>query len=215
MGIKGSLLAITLSLFGSQVFAETAPDAEQPPAAELSFLLSTMESLRADFTQVITDDQQIVLQETSGHALVKRPGHLKWEVTNPFHQLIISNGEVLWRYDADLEQAVRQPFDPRLSHTPSLLLSGEVSSLKEHYRVEKRLNENEEMVFSLYPLEQESLFDFLTITFKEKLLAGMEIIDGFGQRTSLQFSNIEINPVLESQLFEFMPPADVDVIIDE
>jgi outer membrane lipoprotein carrier protein len=205
------LLLCGLAAFGN-IFANEM--VEEHAAAELTTLLSGLKSLRADFSQQITDDDGELLQRTGGNALVKRPGHLRWETTAPYQHLVVANGEVLWRYDADLEQAVREPFDDRLSHTPSLLLSGEVSSLSETYRVEKNNGEGEK-VFSLYPLDAESLFDLLIIRFDNGIITGMEIVDGFGQTTRLRFSNIEINPPLDNTLFEFTPPADADVIIDE
>ena len=43
-------------------------------------------------------------------------------------------------------------------------------------------------------------------------LAALEIVDAFGQRSLLRFSNFEVNPKLPAGSFEFKPPAGADVI---
>jgi outer membrane lipoprotein-sorting protein len=39
-----------------------------------------------------------------------------------------------------------------------------------------------------------------------------ELKDAFGQVTRLTFSRLEQNPVIDSSVFTFVPPAGVDVI---
>jgi outer membrane lipoprotein carrier protein len=40
----------------------------------------------------------------------------------------------------------------------------------------------------------------------------MELVDGLGQTTRLSFDQIQKNPPLDPALFQFTPPAGVDVI---
>jgi outer membrane lipoprotein carrier protein len=37
-------------------------------------------------------------------------------------------------------------------------------------------------------------------------------LDNFGQRSVLKFAKVEINPALDSQTFNFKPPAGADVV---
>lgn len=41
----------------------------------------------------------------------------------------------VWLYDPDLEQVTIQELDQRLTHTPALLLSGDVSTISENFEV--------------------------------------------------------------------------------
>ena len=50
------------------------------------------------------------------------------------------------------------------------------------------------------------------IAFRNGALATLEIVDSFGQRSVMQFSQFEANPALEASVFQFKPPAGVDVI---
>jgi outer membrane lipoprotein carrier protein len=43
-------------------------------------------------------------------------------------------------------------------------------------------------------------------------LSALEILDSFGQRSLLRFSNIEVNPRLPIDTFQFKIPAGADVI---
>ena len=42
--------------------------------------------------------------------------------------------------------------------------------------------------------------------------AALEIVDSFGQRSVLRFSQVEVNPVLPASTFQFKPPAGADVL---
>ena len=43
-------------------------------------------------------------------------------------------------------------------------------------------------------------------------LAALDILDSFGQRSELRFAQVEVNPALPADLFQFKPPAGADVI---
>ena len=58
-----------------------------------------------------------------------------------------------------------------------------------------------------------ALFREITLTFSAAgPLTGLDIVDDLDQRTAMVFRHGEVNPVLESGLFEFEVPAGVDVI---
>ena len=44
------------------------------------------------------------------------------------------------------------------------------------------------------------------------VLAALDILDNFGQRSELRFEQVEINPVLSPDLFQFKPPVGADLI---
>ncbi|MCI4430071.1 MAG: outer membrane lipoprotein chaperone LolA [Burkholderiales bacterium] len=61
-------------------------------------------------------------------------------------------------------------------------------------------------------LPTESAFQSVRVGFRGKVLAAVEIVDSFGQRSSLQFSQFEANPVLKADAFVFKAPPGADVI---
>jgi outer membrane lipoprotein carrier protein len=50
------------------------------------------------------------------------------------------------------------------------------------------------------------------VGFKGGVLATLEIVDSFGQRSVLLFSAFEVNAPLDASAFAFKPPAGVDVV---
>jgi outer membrane lipoprotein carrier protein len=43
-------------------------------------------------------------------------------------------------------------------------------------------------------------------------LAALDIVDGFGQRSRLDFARVETNAVIAPQRFQYTPPAGADVL---
>lgn len=146
----------------------------------------------------------------SGVMQVKRPGQFRWETTSPMQQLIVTNGQTVWIYDPDLEQATRQQMDAQVGNTPALLLSGQPEQIKKAFRVTQP-NRNQAH-FVLYPRSKDSSFESLTLRFQGDLPSQMVLQDSLGQKTDIQFSNVKLNPRLNDQLFVFKPPVGTDVI---
>ena len=48
--------------------------------------------------------------------------------------------------------------------------------------------------------------------FKGKLLAAIELVDGFGQRSLLSFNELATNVALAPETFRFVPPKGVEVL---
>ncbi|MCY3841225.1 MAG: outer membrane lipoprotein chaperone LolA [Gammaproteobacteria bacterium] len=181
----------------------------------LAALLDSVVSYRADFEQVVTSQFGDVLQTATGTMHLERPGRLRWQVDEPYPQLVVSDGEYVWVYDPDLEQATVQLFDETVEGTPMMFLT-DTAVLDEHFQVRpKSPTVESDRRFALSPRNSEStsLFREITLTFSaDGWLTGLDIVDDLDQRTAMVFRHGEVNPVLESGLFEFEVPAGVDVI---
>ena len=75
---------------------------------------------------------------------------------------------------------------------------------------------NDEMEWlEAIPKTKESTFELIRMGFSQKgELREMVLRDNFGQFTLLVFTDLETNPVLASDLFQFTPPKGADVISD-
>lgn len=173
--------------------------------------LASLTSFAAEFQQITLDGRGNHVQAVQGEVAVKRPGLLRWHTQPPLEQLIVSDGQQMWLYDPDLEQVTVQTLDQRITQTPALLLSGKVEDIQSSYQVS--LNQaNGLSVFTLVPVDPESLFEQIKLTFNDEHLSQMHITDSLGQRSSFEFINAQVNPELAPTLFQFTPPAGVDVI---
>ncbi len=185
----------------------------QDAVTRLTALLGRAETLGGRFSQLSLDATGTRLQESTGEMLLKRPGQFRWHTDPPMEQLLVSNGEKVWLYDPDLEQVTIRKLDPRQTHTPALLLSGDVANISRNFTV--TCQENGDVTeFRLKPKVKDTLFDRLQLTFRNGLINDMQLIDSVGQRTRILFSDVQMNRKLAADSFTFQVPAGVDVIAE-
>lgn len=177
----------------------------------LTELLNQAQTITARFSQLTLDGSGTQLQETAGQLVLKRPGLFRWHTDAPMEQLLVSNGEKVWLYDPDLLQVTIQALDQRLTHTPALLLSGDVSKIRENFDISHKEGGNV-VDFILKPKSKDTLFDSLRLSFRNNVLNDMQLIDSIGQRTNILFLNVKMNEPQDDAQFTFDVPADADVI---
>jgi len=197
-----------IALFGLLL---CATGASANPAEQLSELLSKAQTLRGGFSQLTLSASGTRLQEVGGQMALQRPGMFRWHTDAPLEQLLVSNGQTVWLYDPDLEQVTVQKLDERLTHTPALLLSGDVSKISENFEISQE-DTSELSTFTLKPKSADSLFDSLHLSFRRDVISEMRLIDNSGQRTSIHFLDVKMNRVLVDTTFEFEIPPGTDVI---
>jgi outer membrane lipoprotein carrier protein len=64
------------------------------------------------------------------------------------------------------------------------------------------------------PKVRETGFERLFLGFKGDELMEMELHDSFGNRTAIEFSDVQRNPKLPPDSFKFVPPNGADVLRD-
>ncbi len=188
--------------------------ADDAAVQKLGVKLEPLAVLQAQFVQTVSDDKGKVLQTSEGTLAVKRVNRLRWETTSPYAYLIVTDGKVLWRYDRDLEQATKQPFNGELADAPALILSGDMARIRARYDVKWEQGSAGEW-FTLIPKAQKPLFRELKLLFSTNGLTELDLTDNLAQRTEIRFSAVKVNPALPDSLFSFTPPAGVDVVADE
>lgn len=193
-------------------FTSVAAMADDEVAVQrLTELLNQAQTINARFSQLTLDGSGTQLQETAGQLALKRPGLFRWHTDAPMEQLLVSNGEKVWLYDPDLQQVTIQTLDQRLTHTPALLLSGDVSKIRENFEISHKEGGNV-VDFILKPKSKDTLFDSLRLSFRNKVLNDMQLIDSIGQRTNILFLNVKMNEPQDDAQFTFDIPAGADVI---
>jgi len=203
--IRLMLLAV---LTTASLFAHADDEAA---VKRLTELLNQAQTISARFSQLSLPGSGTQLQETAGELALKRPGLFRWHTDEPMEQLLVSDGKQVWLYDPDLEQVTIQSLDQRLTHTPALLLSGDVSQIRENFEI--TFKEGGSVVdFILKPKSKDTLFDSLRLSFRNGVLNDMQLIDSIGQRTNILFMNVKMNEPLDNKQFSFEIPEGADVI---
>ncbi len=185
--------------------------AAQP--AQVQRYFQDLKSLRADFIQRVFDERSQIVQSSSGQMLMQKPGKFRWNYRTPAEQIIVADGDRLWAYDVDLAQVTVRKLDKALSVTPLALLSG-AAPIEDTFTVGEARNRDGLAWYELTPKQPQPEFRLLRVAFKAELLVSLELEDGFGQRTRLDFQKLERNPALDPALLKFAPPPGVDVVGD-
>lgn len=177
--------------------------------------LGKISSFSGRFIQLTQDGLGNTLQKVEGFMQLEKPGKLRWQTEGIYEQLVISDGKSLWIYDADLEQVSIKDMGGRLSETPALLLSGDVSAIDDDFIVSQPVSDSA-LIFILQPKDSTQLFDTLELRFnaldQQQPLTQMVIRDASGQVTDISFSDVIENPVLKKDIFTFVIPKGIDVI---
>src|SRR3990167_1363509 len=171
------------------ILADTLSSADQ-----LTRLLDQFTTLQAQFTQTTTDLNQNVLQMSRGNVMLERPGRFRWDTLQPSHQIVITNGNVLWIYDVDLKQATKQSIE-NMPMNPAKLLSGHVATLLKQFSIHMIPHQNI-MVFQLIPKKPNRAFRSIALAFSHEKLQSRQIENTMEQTTRFNFSNVRLNDSL-------------------
>jgi outer membrane lipoprotein carrier protein len=167
---------------------------------------------RAAFTQVVTSPDGAKKKTSSGSFEFARPNRFRFAYAKPYEQLIVGDGEKVWLYDVDLQQVTVRPMDQALGATPAALLAG--ANLEKDFELKAQPSaQGIDWVQATPRTRNESIgFQALRVGFKGKALAAIELIDSFGQRSQLNFSDVATNLAPAADAFRFTPPKGVDVL---
>ena len=154
-----------------------------------------------------------ILEESNIKMLLKKPNGFYWETITPYQELIVTNGIKLWNYQPDLEQVVIEDWDVSKSELAAQLLSGKTENLDSQYIIEELSDtNNDSQEFVLTPVDADSIYTQISINFITSELDLIYLNSRNGQQTVWRFDAIERNQILEDSLFDFQPPAGIEII---
>jgi outer membrane lipoprotein carrier protein len=166
---------------------------------------------RANFTQTVTSPDGAKKKTSSGSFEFSRPNRFRFAYAKPFVQLIVADGQKVWIHDADLNQVSSRKIDQALGSTPAALLTG--GSLDKDFDLSALpAKDGLEWAQAVPKAREGAVFQSLRVGFKGKELAAVEIVDSFGQRSRLEFSQMTPNVALPADMFKFNVPKGADVI---
>jgi outer membrane lipoprotein carrier protein len=169
-----------------------------------------VKSGRAGFTQTVTSADGAKKRVSSGNFEFARPNRFRFAYAKPFEQLIVSDGNKVWIHDVDLNQVSVRKLGAALGATPAALLAG--ASLDKEFELAAQPSKDGIDWVQATPRQKDGAFQSMRIGFRGKELAAVEILDSFGQRSLLQFTQYAANVALPDSSFRFVPPAGADVV---
>jgi outer membrane lipoprotein carrier protein len=223
-------LAIAIFVLAAAPLAHAQPAAE--PVAKIgdcaidfaSVVQAHYESVsdfRASFRQVtrsITLGQASLGADAPSHGVVQfaKPGKMRWHYLAPVESLVVSDNEIMWIFDPVRGEAQRLPVtDGYLTGAALEFLLGDGQILEEfEVSTSSCIPDSSGMLrLKLVPRKPAS-FEYLGLTAKLGTgeISGTELIDLFGNETSISFSEMRTNLNPTDGTFEFEVPDGVQVI---
>jgi len=181
--------------------------------ARVERFLGGLQGLQAEFKQTLTDAKGQVTDQSRGMLSILRPNRFVWDYLEPHQQRIVADGTRLWLYDPDLEQVTVRRLDETLSATPAMLLSGG-GDLAENFKVTRTSEDAAASWVMLEPRRNDTDFKWVRLGFGADTLKFMQLADKLGQITTLEFSQVRLNPAFDANRFVFTVPPGADVIGD-
>jgi outer membrane lipoprotein carrier protein len=188
----------------------------------LEEFLKSASSGRASFTQVVTaparEGQGARSKTSSGTFEFSRPNRFKFVYLKPFEQSIVADGQTLWLYDVDLNQVTARKQAAALGSTPAAIIAAapDLRALQADFTLQTAPDKDGLQWALASPKAKDGQLQTIRIGFRVlnqgAELAVLEILDNFGQRSVLSFSQFEVNPRLNANTFEFKPPKGADVM---
>ena len=186
---------------------------------DLSTFLRITQQGRATFTQIVTapkkDGETTPRSKTSsGTFEFQRPSRFRFQYTKPFAQTIVADGQTLWLFDADLNQATARRQQEVLGNTPAALIAAapDLRGLHSVFTLSNAPDADGQQWVQALPKGKDGQLQSILLGFKQGQLTTLEMLDSFGQRSVLRFGPMNLQPGFETGHFAFQPPPGVDVV---
>ncbi|HVM98249.1 MAG TPA: outer membrane lipoprotein chaperone LolA, partial [Candidatus Acidoferrales bacterium] len=168
----------------------------------------------ADVSQEATISSLNKTVSARGTVAFKKPGKMRWELTQGDPQTVVADGTTMWVYRPQDNQVVKLPFQQAFrSSAPLSFLSG-VGRIADDFNVTFDGESDGVYHLLLVPRKESSDVGKLRLTVGRDTydIRGAEVTDPLGNVSRLQFDKIQRNVGLDDQRFVFQVPPGVDVV---
>ena len=175
-------------------------------AASLKQRLEAMTSLHADFSQRVTDVNSKVIQNGSGVFALSYPNQFYWHLTAPDESLIVADGKDVWIYNPFAEEVTVMDVAQAINASPIALLVYRDEATWAQYLISKEAD-----CYNIAPKSVDSGLVGVQVCFKEMALTHFVLEDDQGNISQFTLSKQRKLTSVESTIFEFDVPANVDI----
>lgn len=165
---------------------------------------------KAQFTQTVTSSDGGKKKTSSGYFEFARPNRFRFVYSKPFEQVLVADGKKVWMFDPDLNQVSTRSMDEALGATPAALLAGQ--ALEKDFELAAQPAKDGLEWVKATPKVKDGNFQFLNVGFRGKELAALEIVDSFGQRSLMSFTQWTSPVNWPAGHFQFTVPPGADVL---
>lgn len=210
-------LILSLLAFPACVFSEELPMVGDI-AQKLQSTYEQTKDLKADFIQEANIKSIKKTETEEGKVFFKNPKNMLWEYTNPKGKKLVINSQTAWLYLAKEKVAYRQKSESIFQSKFLINFFAGTGKLKDDFIIKyaepKAFNKDGNYLLMLIPREKTAACNTVKMTIDKNnyYISQISFDDVLGNSTTLKFSNISINTGLEEKIFQFRPPAGIQVL---
>ena len=214
--VVGLSLILSLLALPCCVFSEELP-AVYNVIQKLQFSYEKTKDLKADFVQEATIKSIKKTQIEEGKVFFKNPKNMLWEYTKPQGKKLVINSQDAWLYLANERVAYRQKSESIFQSKFLINFFAGTGKLKDDFVIKyaepKAYDKDGNYLLVLTPREKTAACNSVKLTIDKNNFYILQVSfdDVMGNSTTLKFSNISINTGLAQKMFQFRPPAGVEV----
>jgi outer membrane lipoprotein carrier protein len=195
------------------------PQDPWPILDHASTAFGAVQSLSADFVQVITNPMIGAPDTTRGRLFQQRPNRFAMRFSDPAGDRIVADGRYLWLYTPSTTpgQVIRSLI-PETGTTGPNLIGQFVERPRERYNARFVRSDSTTAgwvdVVSLIPRDTTLPYAGaeLWVTRADGLVRHLEISEGSGQERAILLRQMRVNVAVPAREFKFSPPAGVTVM---
>jgi len=153
-------------------------------------------------------------RERQGVIAYRRPGRMRWDFAPPENETIVSDGMTLYVYEPDLNQVVETPLERAFrSSAPAALLLGMGDVERDFVALPPPPPPAaDKLVHLVLKPKADGVRIALGLDPKTYDIRALAMTDELGNVTSLEFSDIQTNLMLDDAMFSFRAPEGVDIV---
>lgn len=197
--------------------AETPAPAAGPAdavieARRVEEALNGIRGLVASFTQTVESPGLPRPQVEKGTVYLLRPGRMRFEYDVPKGKLAIADGRRSYLYLPEERQVLVAPLDPRSPGTGVSILLNRIDLVASFAIGWGPGPERGPRPLRLSPREPRTEYEFLLLTTgPDRLVRSLTIVEPLGSRVTYRLERARLVDSLPDDLFEFNPPAGIEV----
>jgi outer membrane lipoprotein carrier protein len=209
----GSAATILVLLASPGATAQPAGESVADVVAGVKATYLGVQSIRADFSQTVTNAAMGASMQQRGRIALERPRKMRIEVGNPVESMVVSDGKTLWVYSVASKSVTETPEVGDGGEIGALLEDlGRIDSIFDVKLVEDKPPKATQTV-TLSPRKAGQFKSLQISLLRQKFtLTDLRLVDQFDTITAMSFTNMKLNQDLPDSDFTFKAPAGVQVI---
>lgn len=210
------LLVLSVFLLPGKTFSQELQSVEET-VENIQGIYEEIKDLKADFIQEVTIKSVKKSQKEEGRVFFKNPRNMLWDYKKPQGKKLVINSQTAWLYLAGEKVAYKQKAESIFQSKLLINFFSGTGKLKDDFIIKyaepEALDKDGNYLLVLIPREKTAACKSarLIVDKNNYYILQISFNDFLGNDTRLKFSNISVNIGVDRKIFQFKPPAGVEI----